>query len=81
MADKWFITARTPEEIHVYDTGEQTGTPADADRQAAMMEQVKTDLSFPPDWAWPWDLAYSPGEPHSSVMAEATVHDWTEWTA
>jgi hypothetical protein len=80
MADPWFLVIKTPApSTDVWPMGEE---PADGDTEGLALRDArvlaaKALLSVP--YEWPeipgWEVSYSPGTPHPSVLAGATVHD------
>jgi hypothetical protein len=68
----WWLIIRTPDGMHIYELGEVDGE----DLSAAIMARA-AEVGVPDDWyARPeegWELSLTAGEPHPSVMEQATT--------
>ena len=69
----WYLIVRTPTEgSHIYPVGTDSG---------AFEGYVQAAVSIhgaPEDWAFTglgWDLSLTQGEPHSTLLAQSTVHE------
>ena len=74
MADTWYAICRTPApSIDVWPVGDMS----DMVLAQAYVDAILALLSYPADWfnTDGWDLSLSPGTPHPSLLAQATVHD------
>ena len=68
----WWLIIRTPEGLHLYQLGD-----VDGEAQAEAVELRAEQHSVPDDW-WSrknegWDRSLGTGEPHPSLLAQATT--------
>ncbi len=72
MNDWWLIIRVPGGELHLYQLGDVSG-----DQQAAAVAVQAAKHGVPDDW-WPrkdegWDQSLTMGEPHPSLLAQATT--------
>jgi hypothetical protein len=72
--EQWYVIAWTPDGMHVY------GLPAGLEDPSPALDRIRSDHGFPEvaPYEAPWDLSIAPGEPHHSIMENATFHDWSD---
>jgi hypothetical protein len=68
----WWLIIRVPGELHLYQLGDVNG-----DAQAASVDERSAQHRLPEDW-WErrdegWDRSLGTGEPHPSLLAQATT--------